>query len=118
MSARRTLARLVVFAVAITLLAAALATMGARPRNARNAAPDAHTLYPDHFAPGPGGDIASRSCVICHSAMLVTQQAKDSLGWEKTLSLMEKWGAPVAASEHDSLRTYLMTRFRARPAGK
>jgi hypothetical protein len=48
--------------------------------------------------------------------MLVTQQAKDSLGWEKTLSLMEKWGAPLAPGEHDSLRTYLLTRFGAKPA--
>jgi hypothetical protein len=48
--------------------------------------------------------------------MLVTQQAKDSLGWEKTLALMEKWGAPVAAGEHDSLRTYLLARFGAKPA--
>lgn len=74
-------------------------------------------LYPDHFPPGPGDDIAGRSCVICHSAMLVSQQAKDSLGWEKTLSLMEKWGAPVAPSEHDSLRTYLLRHFGPRPSG-
>lgn len=122
MSARRTLAGLAGPATAIALSAAVLATLGARPRHARNAAPSAapnpHALYPDHFPPGPGDEIAARSCLICHSAMLVTQQAKDSLGWEKALALMEKWGAPVAASEHDSLRTYLMTRFGARPAGR
>lgn len=125
MSARKTLARFAALAVAVALLAAALAGMPERPRHnaraargTRDVVPDAHALYPDHFPPGPGDDIAARSCVICHSAMLVTQQAKDSLAWEKTLALMEKWGAPVAASEHDSLRTYLMSRFGARPAGE
>jgi hypothetical protein len=116
MSAPRTLARFAVLAAALLLLAAALAATGARPRNAHPAATGGHARYPDHFPSGPGEDIAARSCVICHSAMLVTQQAKDSLGWEKTLSLMEKWGAPVAAAEHDSLRTYLLTRFGAKPA--
>ena len=116
MSARRTLARFALLAAALLLIAAALAATGARPRHAHPPAPEPHALYPDHFPPGPGDDIAVRACVICHSAMLVTQQAKDSLGWEKTLSLMEKWGAPVAAAEHDSLRTYLMARFRAKPA--
>ena len=123
MSARSTLASLAALAAATTLIAAVITTTsatsgtaGARPRHARKVSPDAHHLYPDHFPPGPGDDIAARACVICHSAMLVTQQAKDSSGWEKTLALMEKWGAPVAASEHDSLRTYLSLRFGTRPA--
>jgi hypothetical protein len=116
MSARRRRARFAVPGVALLLLAAALATTGARARKAHPPAPGGHALYPDHFPSGPGDDIAARSCVICHSAMLVTQQAKDSLGWEKTLTLMEKWGAPVAPGEHDSLRTYLLARFGARSA--
>lgn len=114
MSARRILTRFGVLAAALLLLAVVLATVGARPHHAHASSPNGHAPYPDHFPAGPGDDIAARSCVICHSAMLVTQQAKDSLGWEKTLSLMEKWGAPVAPGEHDSLRTYLLTRFGPR----
>ena len=116
MSAPRTLTRFAVLTAAVLLLAAVLVATGARPRNTHPPALAVHLLYPDHFPPGPGDDIAARSCVICHSAMLVTQQAKDSLGWEKTLSLMEKWGAPIARVEHDSLRTYLVTRFGAKAA--
>ena len=121
MSARSALARSGLVLATGALLAAALATIGAAPRAAHPApAPRAmgHALYPAHFPPGSGSEIAARSCVICHSAMLVTQQAKDSLGWEKTLALMEKWGAPVAPTEHDSLRTYLLTQFRARPVDR
>ena len=116
MSARRTIARAGLLLAGIALLVAAIASTGARPRKTPAAASEIHTLYPDHFPPGPGDDIAARSCVVCHSAMLVTQQAKDSLGWEKTLALMEKWGAPVAPGEHDSLRTYLLSRFGPKPA--
>src|SRR5258708_101270 len=116
MSARRTIASLAALATAIALMAAFIVTTGARSRHERTVTPGAHHLYSDHFPPGPGDDIAARSCVICHSAMLVTKQAKDSLGWEKTLVLMEKGGAPVAASEHDSWRTSLSLRFGARPA--
>ena len=109
---RGLMARLALLAGAVAVAAALAASLGAAPRHAQPAAP---TLYPDHFPEGPGDDIAARACVVCHSAMLVTQQAKDSLGWEKTLALMEKWGAPVALSERDSLRVYLLTHFGPRP---
>ena len=64
--------------------------------------------YPGAFPAGPGQAIAERACLICHSAMLVTQQAKDSTGWEKTLATMEKWGAPLTPAEHDTLRSWLL----------
>ena len=115
MSARRPFARLVRLALALALLAALIATIGARQRGASGASSNARAAYPARFPPGPGSDIAERSCTLCHSPMLVTQQAKDSLGWEKSLSLMEKWGAPVAPAERDSLRAYLLARFGARP---
>lgn len=68
-------------------------------------------LYPSDFPAAAGRDIASRSCLICHSASLVTQQAKDSTGWEKTLGQMEKWGVRLTPAEHDTLRGYLLARF-------
>jgi len=65
-----------------------------------------------------GRAIAERWCLLCHSAMLVTQQAKDSTAWEKTLAQMEKWGVVVTPEEHDTLRTYLVRSFgpRVKPA--
>ena len=70
--------------------------------------------YPDTFPAGPGRAIAERACLFCHSPMLVTQQAKDSTGWEKSLATMEKWGAPMTPAEHDTLRGYLLAHFGAR----
>ena len=81
---------------------------GAPPSPARRAA------YPNAFPAGPGRAIAERACLFCHSAMLVTQQAKDSTGWEKSLATMEKWGAPLSPAEHDTLRSYLLAHFGPR----
>ena len=53
--------------------------------------------------------------MMCHSSMLIMQQAKDSTGWEKTIGLMEKWGSPVQGAEHDTLRTYLLGHFGPKP---
>jgi cytochrome c5 len=69
------------------------------------------------FPPGKGRDLAERSCRTCHSAMLITQQAKDSTAWEKTIVQMEKWGVQLSPAEHDTLRGYLVGRF-GRPSPK
>jgi hypothetical protein len=120
-----------VAAVALLVLVAASASRSATSRTkASIRAPGSgghevtmRHLYPNEFPPGGGGEIAGRACALCHSPSLVTQQRKDSLGWEKTLALMEKWGAPVTPAEHDSLRGYLMAHFGPRtgpaaPAGR
>jgi len=75
-------------------------------------------VYPRELPPGPGQEIAVRSCQMCHSAMLITQQHKDSSGWERTITQMEKWGAPVPPEQRDSLRTYLNTTFGPAAAPK
>lgn len=72
--------------------------------------------YPDTFPAGPGKAIAERACLICHSPMLVTQQSKDSTGWEKTLTTMKNWGTPLERADRDTLRTYLLTHFGPKPS--
>jgi hypothetical protein len=71
-------------------------------------------IYEQQFPEGPGKDIADRTCLLCHSQTLVTQQAKDSTAWEKTLGTMQKWGASLTPAEHDSLRNYLLSHFGPR----
>ena len=80
--------------------------------------PALRTLYPASYPDGPGRALAERACLVCHSAMLVTQQAKDSTGWEKTLATMEKWGAPLTPAEHDTLRGYLIASLGPRATRK
>jgi cytochrome c5 len=106
---RRAPAALLILVAIGSLIAAALAaptekTLGLAPAVTPIALPD-----------GPGREILERECMICHSSMLITQQAKDSTGWEKTLATMEKWGSPVQGAEHDTLRTYLLAHFGPKP---
>lgn len=90
-------------------VACAMASPGVRSDDEGKAA--RRHPYPLGFAAGPGQTIAQRSCLICHSATLVTQQAKDSTAWEKTIGQMEKWGVKLSAAEHDSLRGYLVAHY-------
>ena len=75
--------------------------------------PARRTMYLARLPEGAGQTIAQRSCVMCHSAMLITQQHKDSTGWEKTVKQMETWGAPVAHAERETLLAYLRRHFGA-----
>jgi hypothetical protein len=93
-----------------------LALGGALGAGGSSKLPPAAHPYPASFPDGPGHLIAERACAICHSPMLITQQAKDSAGWEKSLTTMEKWGAPVSGADHDTLRAYLLSHFG--PKGK
>jgi len=98
-----------VLAAALMLALAATAALSAGDGKATR-----RQLYPSTFPPGPGKELADRNCVICHSASLITQQAKDSTGWEKTLAQMEKWAGAAAPAQHDSLRGYLLAHFGPR----
>src|SRR5262245_25451521 len=76
--------------------------------------PPRRVVYAGEFAPGDGQPLAERYCRVCHAPSLVTQQAKDSTGWEKTLAQMEKWGIHPTPAEHDSLRDYLLSHYGPR----
>lgn len=105
-----------VSAVAIAVAVAAFAALSALPGDSRSSGERAP--YASAFPDGPGRAIAERACLFCHSPMLVTQQAKDSTGWEKTLTTMRTWGTPITAAEQDTLRGYLLTRFGPRPQAR
>lgn len=96
------------------LLAGLLAFGAAAALSAGDGKATRRSVYASDFPIGEGRAIAERSCLICHSASLVTQQAKDSTGWEKTLGQMEKWGVKLTPAEHDSLRSYLLGHYGPR----
>jgi cytochrome c5 len=113
MSARELRAVALLGALACALVAFAfVAREGRAAAPAGAASPPSHR-HANHLPVGPGQQLAEGACLICHSAMLVTQQRKDSAGWEKTVHQMELWGAPVPVGAHDSLVTYLRARFGA-----
>jgi cytochrome c5 len=69
-----------------------------------------------HLPDGVGRDVAETRCLMCHSAMLVAQQHKDSTGWEKTVHQMELWSAPIPPGDRDTLFAYLLAHFGPRAA--
>lgn len=101
-------------AAGLVLASVVLGALASVPGDSRSAGNRA--AYPDTFPAGPGRAIAERACLFCHSPMLVSQQAKDSTGWEKSLATMEKWGAPMTPAERDTLRGYLRASFGPRVA--
>lgn len=103
-------ARLAAIMLGLAALALVLMTRTSGDRNASLR----HIAYPARFAAGPGQELAAQRCLMCHSAMLITQQAKDSTGWEKTLGQMEKWSAPLPPAEHQTLHTYLLQHYGPR----
>jgi hypothetical protein len=106
----KALARLAVLGAAL------LALVSAGVPVHRAAAPVARrSVYPHRLPPGAGREIAEARCVMCHSALLVAQQHKDSTGWEKTVHQMELWSAPVPAPDRDTLFAYLLRHFGPPP---
>ena len=90
----------------------ALAAAAAASRPAGG--PQRQPAYPAKLAAGEGSELAESHCLMCHSAMLITQQAKDSTGWEKTITQMEKWSAPLDSTAHRTLHRYLLRSYGPR----
>ena len=67
--------------------------------------------YAKQLPPGEALELIESKCLMCHSAMLITQQRKDSTGWEKTVRQMEQWGARIVPSDHDLVVAYFVKNF-------
>ena len=81
---------------------------------AGDATPPRAKPYRAELPEGAGRDFAARSCLMCHAATLITQQAKDSTGWTKTVTQMEKWGVTLTPGERDTLIAYLAEKLGPR----
>ena len=66
--------------------------------------------------PGPGADLATGHCLICHSAEYVTTQPRDKplAFWKAEVEKMKKvYGAPIPDDQIDSLAEYLTRSYGA-----
>ena len=63
---------------------------------------------------GAGRNLVIGNCLICHSATMIEQQHKDSAGWNKNVTQMMAWGAPVRAADKPAILAYLAANFGAR----
>lgn len=66
---------------------------------------------------GAGHDLVLGHCIICHSSTMLEQQHKDSTAWNKTVTTMVSWGAPLPPAQQPVLVAYLAQHFPARAEG-
>ena len=101
--------------ILVTVALAAGVLVSAAPPEGGQSTKRAVTPYAATFPEGAGAAIAQRACTVCHSPMLVTQQAKDAAAWERSLAQMEKWGSPtLSPAERDTLLRWLIERWGPR----
>jgi len=94
----------------VLLLALVLAAAGA-------AGAEEITLPPDHpfgtLKPGPGSEVAQRSCVLCHSTdYIVRQPPGDAKQWDGVVTKMIKaFGAPLSDADAKTITEYLARQY-------
>jgi hypothetical protein len=75
------------------------------------------TLPGDHpfgmLKPGPGSDVAQRSCALCHSTdYIVTQPPGDPKQWDGVVTKMIKvYGAPLSDADAKAVAEYLARHY-------
>jgi DMSO/TMAO reductase YedYZ molybdopterin-dependent catalytic subunit len=55
------------------------------------------------------------TCESCHGEDVVSQQHITRAQWDRELTKMKNWGAPVTPENHDAILDYLVQRFGPRP---
>ena len=94
----------------VLLLALALVAAGA-------AGAEEITLPPDHpygmLKPGPGSEVAQRSCVLCHSTdYIVRQPPGDTKQWDGVVTKMIKvFVAPLSDADAKTITEYLAQQY-------
>lgn len=63
------------------------------------------------FPPGPEVAIFESRCSICHTTQYIAQQRLTLAQWEKTVTKMKGWGAPISDDEVKSLSAYFALHY-------
>jgi hypothetical protein len=70
--------------------------------------------------PGPGAELASASCLLCHSADYIsTQPPMTAAAWQAAvIKMQEKYGAPIPTNAVPQLVAYLAKTYGKEAASK
>jgi len=55
------------------------------------------------------------TCLACHEEDVIRQQRLTRAQWDREITKMTNWGAPVKPENHDSILNYLVQQFGPRP---
>jgi mono/diheme cytochrome c family protein len=63
--------------------------------------------------PGPGAELATANCLLCHSAdYIATQPRLSRTVWKaEVIKMQQKYGAPVSTNNVDQLVDYLVKNY-------
>jgi sulfite dehydrogenase (cytochrome) subunit B len=67
---------------------------------------------------GPGRDVVTSHCAICHSLDYIPANAPamNRAGWDKTIQKMRKaYGAPISDAEAQQILEYLAVNYAGKP---
>ena len=93
------------------VLAAAVACAGAGPSVSAQAQGAPAGELPD----GPDAGLVRARCLTCHGADLIVQQRLTQVGWDREVTKMVRWGAPVTDGERPAVVAYLTRAFGLQP---
>jgi hypothetical protein len=70
--------------------------------------------------PGPGIELVTSSCMLCHSADYISTQPRLArAAWKASvLKMQQKYGAPIPADKVDAIVEYLVTNYGNEEAAK
>ncbi len=93
--------------VAVLLLPAAEPSLKLPPETAR-------------LKPGPGAELVTAQCLLCHSADYISTQPRLTRpAWKASvLKMQQKYGAPIATNNVDALTDYLVKNYGAETPAK
>ncbi len=102
------MARLILFVLLLASVAAAPsgeAQTALVLKSVKVTLPESTAVLP----PGPGSDVASANCLICHSAgMIMNQPAMPKAAWEAEVNKMRNvYKAPVQTTDIATITDYL-----------
>jgi DMSO/TMAO reductase YedYZ molybdopterin-dependent catalytic subunit len=60
-------------------------------------------------------DAYKDTCLTCHVEDVIRQQRLTRAQWDRELTKMSNWGAPVTPENHDSILNYLVQQYGPRP---
>lgn len=63
--------------------------------------------------PGPGAELVTSQCLLCHSADYISTQPRlTRAAWKnEVLKMQQKYGAPILTNNVDALVEYLTTNY-------
>jgi sulfite dehydrogenase len=82
--------------------------------NVAESAPPAPQATTSTLFGGPP-DAYKDTCVTCHQEDVIRQQRLTKAQWDRELTKMSNWGAPVTPENHDTILNYLVQQYGPRP---